>query len=144
MYKSIASTYSILIRKSSKYSVKHFPIQAINLYEFFSIYKKTHISSFQYLWLPGITTYLHFSLFRVNRVFSFSISRRRYKLRQIQIKCNTASMDSYFLPQLLYQIAFMSQKSTFTYVVIPGINTNFSGVKWVFQSQWQLRGFSGN
>ena len=24
------------------------------------------------LWLPGITTYLHFSLFRVNRVFSFA------------------------------------------------------------------------
>ena len=22
--------------------------------------------------------------------------------------------------------------------------TNFSGVKWVFRSQWQLRGFSGN
>ena len=25
-----------------------------------------------YRWLPGITTYLHFSLFRVNRVFSFA------------------------------------------------------------------------
>ena len=36
-----------------------------------------------YLWLRGITTYLHFSLFRVNRVFSFSISHRCYKLRQI-------------------------------------------------------------
>ena len=26
------------------------------------------------LWLLGITTYLHFSLFQVNRVFSFAVS----------------------------------------------------------------------
>ena len=25
-----------------------------------------------------------------------------------------------------------------------GNKSNFSGVKWVFRSQWQLRGFSGN
>ena len=32
----------------------------------------------------------------------------------------------------------MSLRTTFTYVVIPGINKNFSGVTGIFRSQWHI------
>ena len=33
---------------------------------------KSNANKNRYLWFPGITTYLHFLLFRVNGVFSFA------------------------------------------------------------------------
>ena len=77
------------------------------------------------LWLPGITNYFHFSLFRVNRVFSFAGLASVLQIKTNEIKCNTASMNTN--PINIF----------FTVVNRPN---SFD----VFENYFHLRGYSGN
>ena len=74
------------------------------------------------LWLLGITTYLHFLFFRVNRVFSFASV---FWIQTNEIKYNAASMHTNL------------NNIFFTIVIRPNSVD-------ILENEFHLRGYSGN
>ena len=120
----------------------------MNGYYICIIYKACIGSTYTYRWLPGITTYLHFSWFRAIRVFSFA------SVFWIKINEMNAILHLWIL------LNSNLNKIFFTIVTRPngdhvfendlhlrgcsGNKKNVSVVTWVFRSKWQLYCFSGN